>query len=175
MIDQIKKMKMSSKLDNAQNVKEVFDIVKEVVIDTFAIRRPGLTIALGNLQKLQNSIILGGFYSPMDNAIVVNKSVLENIKVRDKKLYNRYLFHILLHEYLHSLGFVDEKETRKIAFLISNKNFGLDHEVTKIAINPGYFIRNFVDYKNNEFQEDEFFDETIEEKEFDRSIINYIG
>ena len=64
----------------------------------------------------------------------MNKILLEKIVSLDsKKLTNAYIFHVLLHEYLHSLGCVDEQETQILTYLISEKVLGSDHQATLIA------------------------------------------
>lgn len=175
-----KQTQIISRLNQARNVKEVFELVKHVVIDTFAIKKDKLVIAAGNLEADSN-LILGGFYSPQDNAIVLNKNILKNIKNQNPRIYNSYLFHVLLHEYLHSIGFRDELETRKLAFLISNKHLGFQHDATQIALNPGAYLRNLITNQTSGFDEmydDSFFQkgsDDINDEDDDKSIINYIG
>jgi hypothetical protein len=48
---------------------------------------------------------------------VINRSILKNI--RKKSFYKPFLFHLLLHEYIHSLGFFDEKKVREITYRLS--------------------------------------------------------
>jgi hypothetical protein len=48
--------------------------------------------------------------------------------------YKAYLFHLLLHEYIHSIGVTDERKTRELTRSISVGIFGKTHPVSKIAI-----------------------------------------
>ncbi len=40
---------------------------------------------------------------------------------------------MLVHEYLHALGYVSEAEVRSLVYKISKECFGEDHIVTKLA------------------------------------------
>ena len=162
----MKEIKMVEKLKNAKSIPQIFEVVRETVKDTFSVDRSGLKISLNNLDTTSQGI-LGAVYFPQDSLIVVNKKILSFIKKKKPKFMKSYLFHVLLHEYLHSVGFIDEVEVRKLAFLISNKHFGKDHDVTKLAANINNFIRNFVDM--NEVKQ------VIEKINEDRSVLNYIG
>lgn len=170
----MKQTKAINKLNEARDLKDIFDLVREVVMDTFAIKRSKLIIAAGDIET-NEQYVLGGFFSPRDNAIVINKKILGSIKKINPEIFKSYLFHILLHEYLHSVGFIDENEVRKIAFLISNKNFGFNHEATKIALNPGNYIKNLVTYNENEFYNNQRNIIKNQEENEDESITNYIG
>ncbi|MEK6974536.1 MAG: hypothetical protein AABW41_04855 [Nanoarchaeota archaeon] len=177
-----KQVELSNRLNSASNVKDVFSLVKSMVMDTFAIKKDKLVIASGDLEASGN-FVLGGFYSHNDNAIVLNKKILDSIKRKNPEIFNSYLFHVLLHEYLHSIGFIDEIETRKLAFLISNKHLGFSHDATKIALNPGAYLKSFIPYQQKEIyfdklleDNDEAEDDNDEEiEEDDDSITDYIG
>ncbi len=162
----MKEMKMIEKFDSAKNIPEIFEVVRETVKDTFSVSKSGLTVSLNNLDTT-NRGILGAVYLPQDSLIVVNKKILNFIKKKKPELMKSYLFHVLLHEYLHSVGFIDEAEVRKLAFLISNKHFGSNHDVTRLAGNIDRFIKNFVDMKEVK--------QVIEKINEDRSVLNYIG
>jgi len=72
----------------------------------------------------------------------INKRPLNKIKQKDPNLYNPYIFHVLLHEYIHSLGITEEKEVRALAYKITQKFFGKNHLATQIALNLEKFIPN---------------------------------
>jgi hypothetical protein len=66
---------------------------------------------------------IGAFHPIGSNIIVMNKAPLEiALKSTGKNIYNAYCFHLLLHEYLHSLGYIDEETVRE-----------LTHEVCQLA------------------------------------------
>ena len=76
---------------------------------------------------------VGAYFTLGSNAIVVNRQALDLVRSGRPELYKPYVFHILLHEFLHSVGFIDEKETRDLALRISESQFGMRHPVTRIA------------------------------------------
>jgi hypothetical protein len=91
--------------------------------------RVGLILGLSNLP-----LHIGAFHQLGSNFIVMNKRLLgEVVKTGNKRLTNAYIFHILLHEYLHSLGYVNEQETQILTHIITEKAFGPDHTATRIA------------------------------------------
>lgn len=52
---------------------------------------------------------------------------------RSLREINSYEYSILLHEYLHSLGYAGESDVRRLVYDISLETFGPDHPATKIA------------------------------------------
>ncbi len=129
--------KYSAQLDDAENFGDIFDVVKRSVEESVGIRRAGLMLYLTELP-----MYLGAFHEVGGNAIVMNRALLEQVQksaasVRDA---NSFVYSILLHEYLHSLGYIDEAKARKAAHDISEETFGTEHPATRMAYNPmGYF------------------------------------
>ena len=74
------------------------------------------------------------------NMIVINKKPLARILQTSPSLYNYYLFHVMLHEYIHSIGAMDEAQTRQLVFEISSHYFGEKHIITQLASNIEKFI-----------------------------------
>src|SRR5215204_6419632 len=68
-------------------------------------------------------------------AVVVNTYLLTILKktVKSTEEYNSYLFMVLAHEYLHSLGIVDENAVRQMTFELCKWMLGNDHTATKMA------------------------------------------
>ncbi len=77
-------------------------------------------------------IHIGAFHPVPSNVIVLNRRLLDGINIYDKKLVNAYIFHLLLHEYLHSLGFLGEDDVQLISYNISKEFLGEDHPATLI-------------------------------------------
>ena len=100
-----------------------------------------MLVGLSDLGIYDNSF-LGAFYSLDANTIVINKRPLDTIKKTDPNLYNPYLFHVLLHEYLHSLGIFDEKHVRVLVYEITKKYFGDNHLATQLALDLEKFLPN---------------------------------
>ena len=121
------------KLTNSQSLQDIFELVKELVWKALKVDQAGLMLGLAEM-GIGPKGILGAFYSPDANTIVINKTVMNRVKkLSDPLLYNSYCFYILLHEYLHSCGFYDENQNRQIVAAIAADSFGPDHAVTKLA------------------------------------------
>ena len=119
-------------LEQAQNISEIFEIVKDVVRDFIGRERSGLMLGLSELGG-RPGMFIGAFYPVGSNLIVMNKTPLRIVQNFKPELFNSYCFHILLHEYLHTIGLLDEEYNRQITALISERAFGKNHPVTIIA------------------------------------------
>ena len=122
----------SKMLDSAIHLPEIFEVVKKVVRDITGAERHGLMLGISDLGGQPGSFV-GAFYPIGSNFIVINKTPLEAVQSLRPELFNDYCFHLLLHEYLHSLGILDETKNRRVTALISEKAFGADHPVTVIS------------------------------------------
>jgi hypothetical protein len=122
---------------------ETFEDVKEVVSKTEKRTRAGLMLGLQELGSTMNGFI-GAYFPVSSNIIVINKTPIRRLVETNPKIIKPYGFHILLHEYIHSLGFLDEKYTRQKTYEISKKHFGENHIVTQLAINMNKYIPNLV-------------------------------
>jgi len=123
-------MKITNVLNQCSDFECIFELVKQSVESTMGRRRAGLMLGLMNLP-----MHIGAFHAIGTNFIVMNKRLLEKIveAADDPKLVNAYVFHILLHEYVHSLGFLDERETQMLTYAISEKVLGKNHPATIIG------------------------------------------
>ena len=120
-----------------------------------------------------NQGFIGAFYSLDANIIIINKRPLGSILQTNPSLYNYYIFHIMLHEYVHSIGSLDELQTKQIVYEISQHYFGAKHTVTQLASNIEKFMPNLA-YTAQGFQLPE--DLNIEfVKGIDRKNTSYIG
>ena len=123
----------AERLEESQGLQDIFEIVKEIVWKTLKAEQAGLLVGLAEL-GITPQRILGAFYSPEANTIIMNRTVMNNVKrLSEQQLYKSYCFHILLHEYLHSCGFYDEAQNRQIAAAITTQTFGNSHFATKLA------------------------------------------
>lgn len=137
-------------MDEKQITEEVknllintFEEVKEIVRKSEKRSRAGLMLGLQELGSSLNGFI-GAYFPVSSNIIVVNKSPLRRIINTNPKLIKPYGFHVLLHEYIHSLGFLDEQITRQKTYEISKKHFGENHIATQLSINMKKFFPNLV-------------------------------
>ena len=146
-------MDYKKSLKKAKNLADIFDLVKVVVKNYLNADQAGLLLGLSDLGSYGQSY-LGAFYSFDANTIVINKRPLNKIKQTKPNLYNPYIFHVLLHEYIHSLGITEENEVRTLAYEISQKFFGKNHLATQIAFNLEKFLPNLTLGNNFEPPED---------------------
>jgi len=163
-------MNFEQQLRNAKSFGEIFDIVKKVVFDYCGKDQAGLMLGLTDLGTDSNQFI-GAFYTLHGNMIIINKKPLQRIIQINPQLYNPYIFHILLHEYIHSLGIMDEQICRQLTQDISQQYFGDNHIATQLAHNIGKFMPNLV-YPQNFTPPKDISIEFV--SRFDRSNTNYI-
>jgi len=122
---------------------DTFEEVKEVVRQKEKRTRAGLMLGLQELGATPN-VFIGAYYPVSSNIIVMNKTPLRRIIETNPQLIKPYVFHILLHEYIHSLGFLDEEITRLKTYEISKKHFGEEHIITQLSTNIKKFFPNLV-------------------------------
>jgi hypothetical protein len=83
-------------------------------------------LLLGNLP-----INVGAFHPMGTNEIVLNRLL---IKGKTGMSERSHVFAILLHEYLHSLGFEDEAQVRRLTYKVCLDNFGRNSPVVEAAL-----------------------------------------
>jgi len=122
-------MDFGKRLEKSETFAEIFDLVKKSAEATLKKRREGLMLALQYLPEN-----LGAYYGLGSNFIVMNKALLERFRILyDEKATKAYVFSVLMHEYLHSLGYVEEAFTRELCYQICRAALGEEHLSTKIA------------------------------------------
>ena len=75
---------------------------------------------------------------------MLNNTPIRRIHETNPDLLKPYGFHVLLHEYIHSLGILDEDATRQKTYEISKEHFGEEHIVTQLSTNIHQFFPNLV-------------------------------
>ena len=159
-------------LEKAKNFADIFEIVKELVREYIGAEQYGLMVGVSDLGAFDRGFI-GAFYSLEANMIIVNKRPLARILQTNPAMYNHYIFHIMLHEYIHSIGSYDEAQTRQLVREISGHYFRADHIVTQLASNIEKFMPNLT-YPVAGYQPPQDF--SIEfVKGIDRKNTNYIN
>jgi hypothetical protein len=118
------------KIAKLKDFNETFELVKSAVLQKFGMHRAGLNLIL---QMMPSN--LGAYHMLGSNAIVVNSYLLAAVKkiTGSEEEYNSYLFMVLAHEYLHSLGIVDENSVRQMTFELCIWMLGDDHAATRLA------------------------------------------
>jgi hypothetical protein len=160
-------MQFVEKIANLKDFDETFELVKAVVLQKFKLHRAGLSLIL---QMMPSS--LGAYHMLGSNAIVVNTYLLTTLKriVKSTEEYNSYIFMVLSHEYLHSLGIVDENTVRQMTFELCKWMLGNDHTATKMAKNgPSAIYPELKSLMQSQFGKD-----FRVVKNFDRSNQTYI-
>ena len=165
-------MKENSIDDNVkQDLIEIFETVKEAVRKNEGRSRAGLMLGLQELGASVDSFV-GAYYPVSSNIIIINKTPLRRIIQSNKKLLKPYLFHVLLHEYIHALGFLDEYITQQKTYEISRKYFGEDHIVTQLSTNIIKFLPDIV-YPLHGWMPPEDFPKIELIQGFDKSSTNF--
>jgi len=118
------------RLDSCEDFSDVFELVKRTAERCLGRRRAGLMLYLARLPKH-----IGAYHTVGTNGIVLNRTTLDMVThgARSLREINSYVYSILLHEYLHALGYVREEDARRLVYEISLESFGPDHPATQIA------------------------------------------
>jgi len=165
------KIDYGSRLDEARSLADIFEVVKTLVLNSTGKCRGGLMLGMANLGNHPQGFF-GGFFTTGSNVIVLNKIPLQRIKETRPELYKPYVFHVLLHEYIHSLGYLDEAEVRSKVHNITREALGDDHLATQMAANTVSFIKHLA-YPAISWKPDDTGLELVEG--FDRSSVSYIA
>ncbi|MFY9566843.1 MAG: hypothetical protein WAM27_13090 [Nitrososphaeraceae archaeon] len=156
-----------NKILQLADFNQAFELVKLAVEDKFKMHRAGLSLILQGLPTK-----LGAYHILGSNLIIVNKRILNIIKIH-KSLdeYNSYLFMVLTHEYLHSLGIIDELEVRNMTYSLLASLAGENHMATKMARHQPWDL-----FPELSLFDDNSFEQKFEIiKNFDRTTQTYIG
>jgi hypothetical protein len=123
----------SRRLAQATSFDQVFELVKRASESSLGLHRAGLTLVLGDIS---NNV--GAYHELGSNAIVMNRNIVKIIwkTTRSKTRRNAFTFMILLHEYLHSLGFTDDGQVRDLGKKISDEFLGDGHLAGEMAVKP---------------------------------------
>lgn len=78
---------------------------------------------------------LGAYHPVGTNNIVLNRTFVDVVEAseKSKSVVNALVYNLLLHEYLHALGELSEKEVRHLVTVVAEKCFGAEHVATVIA------------------------------------------
>ncbi len=127
-----------SDFERAENVKEIFEVVKDAVRETIDQSRAGIDLGLIDLGNTEHEL-LSAYHPVGSNIIVLNKTPLKRITQTKPDLMKPYVFVVLLHEYLHSLGYLDEKTARELTHSISQEIFK-SSVITEMAMDMRKFF-----------------------------------
>ena len=125
---------------NLQELKKlmpkIFEKIKEDVRKVYGRHRAGLSLGLVEMGMNRGGFI-GGMHFHPGTDIVMNKTPLKIIlKEQPFEIVWAYTYHILLHEYIHSLGIIDEQQCRIVTLKISEEIFmDSNHPAINLAKN----------------------------------------
>ena len=136
-------MKIFNNPEIEKSLVNNFELVKEAVLKTEKSSRAGLMLGLQELGATLSGFI-GAYFQVASNIIVVNTTPLRRIIETDKELLNPYGFHVLLHEYIHSLGYLDEEITKQKTYDITRKYYGEEHIATELSKDMKKYFPNLV-------------------------------
>ena len=109
--------------DLKQKMPEIFETVKKDVRKILGRHRAGLSLGLAEMGMTPRGFI-GGMHFPPGTDIVMNRTPLRLIlETQPYEIVWAYTYHILLHEYVHSLGVWEEQQCRAITLRISEEIF----------------------------------------------------
>ena len=127
----VKQVEYAGKLDRCEDFRDVFALVKESVKDALGMERTGLMLYLRDLPMK-----VGAYHQLGTNGIIMNRILLEQVvqATASRPEVNAFIYFILLHEYLHTLGLIDEMRVRHLTYQVTEETFGSAHVATKIAV-----------------------------------------
>ncbi|MCS7115204.1 MAG: hypothetical protein RMJ15_10205 [Nitrososphaerota archaeon] len=122
--------KYRSKLENASSYGDIWEVVKATVASVLNQRRTGMMLFLDDLP-----IQLGAYHPVGTNNIILNRVLVQAIEAstRSRLVVNALIYNLLLHEYLHALGYFSEFEVRRLVYHVAKECFGEDHIAAAIA------------------------------------------
>ncbi len=130
-------MEFHEKPDNSKSIAEVFGLVKDAVEQALGESRAGLDLGFVEMGNTEQCVF--AFYPAGSNVIVMNKTPIRRIMETKPEILKPHVFTTLLHEYLHSLGYMDEPDVRKLACSITSSLFGSSIE-TGLACNTEKYM-----------------------------------
>ena len=118
------------RLEKAASYGEVWEIVRDSVKEVLKKHRVGMMLFLDDL-----SLNLGAYHPVGTNNIIMNRALLKLVEVATEKrvFVNAFIYSILLHEYLHAVGYLAESEVRPLVATVSEACFGYEHITSKLA------------------------------------------
>ena len=120
-------------LSSADGFDKIFEMVKVATERSTGMHRACLTLVLGDIPN-----DVGAYHEMGSNAIVMNRNILRIVEKlsRTRSRRNAYVFMILLHEYLHSLGYTSDRQVRALGRKISDQYLGRRHLAGEMAVRP---------------------------------------
>jgi hypothetical protein len=128
-----------SKLEAAEDIPQIFRVVMQAVQEQMGFVRSGLELGLVELEGSQGHFI-GCLHPFGTNLLVVNRLPLKRVREASPKICRSYLFNVLIHEYLHTVGIWEEEQIHDGILALARQLFGDDHPATRLAEDIGLFF-----------------------------------
>jgi len=130
-------------LDGPADYDAIFRVVRNAVRQVLGIERPGLGLGLSDLPPQ-----LGAYWQVTGNLIILNEGLVDAMRAnaRSPTELNSFVYVILAHEYLHSLGYLDERSVREVTARVTRTAFGPDHPATRMAEGDLWSLYPFLGY-----------------------------
>jgi hypothetical protein len=130
-------------LDAPADYDAVFRVVRNAVRQVLGMERPGLGLGLSDLPPQ-----LGAYWQVTGNLIVMNEGLVNAMRANAQSPteLNSFVYVILAHEYLHSLGYLDERSVRAVTARVTRTAFGPDHPATRMAEGDLWRLYPFLAY-----------------------------
>jgi hypothetical protein len=118
-----------SSFDHLLGFDQLFQGVRTAVRHHLHRARWGLGLGLAPLPPE-----VGAYWPVTGNLIVLNEAHVRAMRESaSPQEFNSFVFVVLAHEYLHALGYLDEREVREVTAEVALATFGPHHLVTEVA------------------------------------------
>lgn len=118
-----------TRIDEADGYSDVWEIVKDSVNEALNEHRVGIMLFLDDLP-----LHLGAYHPLGTNNIVLNRILVQLVEeTQPRRHVNAFIYTLLLHEYLHALGYISEDKVHVLVYRISKECFGEEHIATRLA------------------------------------------
>lgn len=117
-------------LERCEDMSEILRLVRATVQRTLGESGSGIVLSFQDLP-----LRVGAYHPVGSNQIILNQRLLKTAwnRLQTQREMNSFIFSIVLHEYLHTLGYLDEYQVRQLVFEITMRTFGEDHPATTMA------------------------------------------
>lgn len=156
---------------------DVFERVKRDVETVIGRHRAGLSLGLVAMGMYHGNFIGGMFFSGGTMILMNTDPLRVLLETQPDEVILAYVYHILLHEYIHSLGFLNERQCRQITLEITKKVFeDSNHPATVLAFKGlgAYFPDLHLIYAPPDYQGDRGW-KIDRVREFDRESFRFFG
>jgi hypothetical protein len=158
----------TSRLGGASTYDEIFSVVKAHVEGILGLHRAGLTLGLARLPSG-----IGAYHVVGSNMLVLNKDILQKVKKSEPpEILASFIYMLLLHEYLHSLGLMDEAQVRRTSEEVATRALGTGHPASVLIRRP---LTEIFPYLGNLRYADEPLGEVEVVRDFDSKSYPFIS